>query len=351
MARSVSRIKLAGYEISFAERSLPEYSRTFAFTIPKLPEDLRRDMAVGYGICRAIDSIEDSTLERSQQPLYVEAFLALLKNSCKEEKGLVQLLQKVPVTSKGERFLMKNLHSLVKDFLNLPPQIQSEISKCAVTMGHGLIDEKIHEINSIEDQNLYCHFAAGIVGYMITDLFRERGYITKENSLRMMPLAHDFGLALQKVNIIKDINEDYPLKRYFWPSQLLESYDLKYSDLFGKKTEKGKRARGLVEALLADARAYIIRSTQYINSLPSEPPGLKHFCMDNLLFAAATTRVIQKSAEENNFFILPDRGVKITREEVFAIDNNVKNMVNKHANGLELNQFIHYLFSNEAKKV
>ena len=41
---------------------VPQLSRTFALTIPKLPPDLRRTVGAAYLLCRAVDTIEDSQL-------------------------------------------------------------------------------------------------------------------------------------------------------------------------------------------------------------------------------------------------------------------------------------------------
>jgi farnesyl-diphosphate farnesyltransferase len=58
---------------------IPQLSRTFALTIPKLPPDLQRTVGVAYLLCRAVDTIEDSRLSYPDQKVsQLEDFLAVV---------------------------------------------------------------------------------------------------------------------------------------------------------------------------------------------------------------------------------------------------------------------------------
>ncbi|MFH1409718.1 MAG: squalene/phytoene synthase family protein, partial [Nanoarchaeota archaeon] len=57
---------------------LPDISRNFAFTIPKLPKDISLDLAVGYALCRVIDTIEDCPLPHDEKVIHFQSFLIQL---------------------------------------------------------------------------------------------------------------------------------------------------------------------------------------------------------------------------------------------------------------------------------
>ena len=57
MMRSPDRDSPDGYALQ--DRLLPGVSRTFALTIPQLPQDLRPIVTNAYLLCRTADTIED----------------------------------------------------------------------------------------------------------------------------------------------------------------------------------------------------------------------------------------------------------------------------------------------------
>jgi farnesyl-diphosphate farnesyltransferase len=206
----------------------------------------------------------------------------------------------------------------------LPQSIQEIIIKLAKKMARGFLNKKIQKIQSLSDQNIYCYYAAGIVGYMITELFGERGYFDEAEVSQMMPLGHDFGLALQKVNIIKDVAEDMKEKRFYWPKDLLQEHGLDYKTLTKEKNDR--QALVVIKEMIKDVKHYFNRCLDYIERLPSNPEGLKIFCGDNLLMAIATLR----GQVTTNIF---KKEIKIKREEVYAIDTAVTDYV-KHRKSL-----------------
>lgn len=316
--------------------NLPEISRTFAFTIPKLPKDVALDLGVSYAICRVIDTVEDSSLENYKKAYLMNLFLESLKDAGKVAECKTALTS-VPTKHEGYRKLLGNVPDLVALFNTLPLEIQGTIIRVASKMTEGFGDENVQQINTLEDQNKYCFYAAGIVGYIITEVFGCRGYLTSKEVEEMLPLAKDFGLALQKVNIMKDVMDDVSEGRFYWPKDIIEKHGVTYETL-GKDVDKSLL---VLKELVKDAKNYIKRSLDYIDRLPYEPEELRVFCGDNLMMAIATLRVIQTP----ELFVRP---VKITRDEVYAIDKEVTKIVK---NKESLREFAEKLILEAADKI
>lgn len=322
---------------------LPEISRTFAFTIPKLPKDTARDLAVNYAVCRVIDTIEDSTLESDHKSTLMDSFLNLLK--AKPAQKTIHMvtaqLQKVPTISHGYRKLLDSVGSLNSVFKALNPAAQRTVIRLSTEMAKGFSDISVQNIETMEDQNLYCHYAAGIVGYMITEHFMHCGYISAQKADNIKELSHDFGLALQKINIIKDVAEDVQDKRHYWPRKILAEKGLTYADLVNPNSRKKlESAMEVLQYLINDAHVYIERSLKYIEELPFDPPGLKIFCADNLLMGVATLR----HSQTTDIFD-PDKKVKISRDEVYTIDRHVTDIVLSRKS---VNEFAEFLKTSSA---
>jgi farnesyl-diphosphate farnesyltransferase len=74
-------------------------------------------------------------------------------------------------------------------------------------------------LEKIEDWNLYCYYATGLVREGLSRLFTASG---KEQSCLadQLELSNSMGLFLQKTNIIRDYQEDVKQQRYFWPKEI-----------------------------------------------------------------------------------------------------------------------------------
>ena len=103
----------------------------------------------------------------------------------------------------------------------------------------------------------YCHLVAGVVGEMAAGIFG----ITDE---RTYAYARNLGLALQLVNIIRDVGEDARRGRIYLPLDDMQRYGVKVADILaGSYTEgfpalmahQADRARAAFAQALADLPA------------------------------------------------------------------------------------------------
>ena len=66
---------------------------------------------------------------------------------------------------------------------------------------------------------------AGIVGYLLTDIFACYSPSIGRLKEKLMPLGYEFGLALQTVNIIRGIRKDYERGWVFVPVTFYEKFN------------------------------------------------------------------------------------------------------------------------------
>src|SRR5437868_1895140 len=73
---------------------------------------------------------------------------------------------------------------------------------------------------------------AGRVGYLVTDIFAWYSGFVRARLNQLMPLAREFGLALQTVNVIRGLRKDYERGWIFVPESFCAAVNLRRSDLF-----------------------------------------------------------------------------------------------------------------------
>jgi farnesyl-diphosphate farnesyltransferase len=161
------------------------------------------------------------------------------------------------------------------------------------------------------DMDDYMHEVAGRVGYLVTDVFAwYSGFIRARRDL-LMPLAREFGLALQTVNIIRGLRKDYERGWIFIPESFCAAVNLRRADLF--KPEYQIQALQVVDMLSDKAERHLRAAMDYVEALPQWLHTLRLACIWPLLFAARTLAI-----SRDNVNVLVGE-VKMTRDEVKAI--------------------------------
>ncbi|MBN2145878.1 MAG: squalene/phytoene synthase family protein, partial [Anaerolineales bacterium] len=166
----------------------------------------------------------------------------------------------------------------------------------------------------VEDENDmddYMHEVAGRVGYLLTHLFSWKSRYIRDHQQVFMPLGREFGLALQTVNIIRGLREDYERGWIFVPSTYCAASNICREDLF--RPEHLPEAMQVLEKLANKAERHLTKAMKYIKALPPWQYSIRLFCVYPLMFAVRTLAV-----SRHNVQVLLS-GVKISREEVTRI--------------------------------
>ncbi|MEM7621841.1 MAG: squalene/phytoene synthase family protein [Planctomycetota bacterium] len=251
-------------------------SRTFALSIPLLPEPLRRQVTVAYLLFRIADTFEDETAWDTDTKLAglttVDAILA----AGADNEGVDQIISMVngtQLSQPGYTTLMRAPAVVFESYKHLDETarvaIASHLRRTISGMGEHLRREA--PIATIDEVRQYCYYVAGIVGEMLTELF---GIITPAiaGDAELRELAPRFGEALQLVNILRDSADDAKAGRFFVPS------DAQRAALFE-----------LAEEDIALSRRYV----QRLEALGA-PAGAVAFNTLNLCLASSTIAAVRQ---------------------------------------------------------
>ena len=291
---------------------LPNVSRSFALCIRILPAPLNGQMMLSYLVFRVIDTVEDSSASLAMKKRMFAEFLSLLSrrnaNGSAAEACAKRMLAKLDYTYEKE--LLAALPTLVRAYRSLPAGARKAISRRARVMARGMCEFQKKPIETFADQDRYSYYVAGIIGHLFNDLLEFNKIITSKLKRRLSRFARQFGLALQKVNILRDIADDVASHRYYWPKRLLAKYGLSYANICS--AENREKALSVLQEQIKDARAYIDAAMQYILLLPKKALQVRMFCLIPLFMAIES---YVKCMDNSDVFV-SGKKVKISRERV-----------------------------------
>jgi len=293
---------------------LPRVSRSFALGISLLSKNLKDAVMVSYLLFRISDTIEDAFLPKRTQVKLLDAFQKILGHPVYHEIAVLRLQASlVKHHFDHEDNLMRHIGPVLHVYFSLPLGVRAIICRWISEMNkHARIyNNKL--ITTFKEQNIYCYYAAGVVGHLLTDLFSSYGSYSGEKKKQLHALAAAFGLALQKVNIIKDLHKDVQEKRYYWPQTLLKNYGLTYKTLFQAK--HFAKASKVLDQMLADALPSLDKAAQYIMLLPKRPLRVRVFCLIALLMAVYSLGEYRRRFHE----LIQGGEVKMPRKQVLHI--------------------------------
>jgi 15-cis-phytoene synthase len=183
------------------ERLTRQRARNFAYGIMLLPRPKRRAIAAVYAFARRVDDIADGHLSDEQKRALLEELRVRLDAPPGEEAMFVAL------ADARQRF------SIPRDAL-------------VALIDGGVQDTEQKRYADFEDLRGYCARVAGAVGRACVAVY---GADEPER-------AETLGIALQLINIIRDVAEDWALGRVYLPQDELDRFGVAEDDI----------ARGLV---------------------------------------------------------------------------------------------------------
>jgi farnesyl-diphosphate farnesyltransferase len=224
------------------EDLLQKTSRTFALTIPVLPQPTRDEVGIAYLLFRIIDTFEDAVLwapALRQQAL--REFVELLDRPAAESRALAESwTRKPPLEHAGYQELLARTPYVLEQYQALRPEVQLILRTHVTRSAEGMAGfvARIEaggklQLDTIQDLKSYCYAVAGIVGEMLTELFLVGRPALARVAVDLRSRAAEFGEGLQLVNILKDAHPDAVEGRTFLPRQapLAEVFALARKDL------------------------------------------------------------------------------------------------------------------------
>ncbi|MEM7193017.1 MAG: squalene/phytoene synthase family protein, partial [Pseudomonadota bacterium] len=162
-----------GHDVSLL--LIPQLSRTFALTIPKLPADLRSTVGVAYLLCRAADTIEDSQVsDPAQKIAQLDAFLRVVEDDSQAEEVSKSLMAALSgQVGPEELSLLHSLPHLFEALSRASIRQQAAVRTCLTKMASGMkaYVDRPYGLNDMAELDDYCYVVAGVVGEMLTELF------------------------------------------------------------------------------------------------------------------------------------------------------------------------------------
>ncbi len=245
------------------ERLLLQTSRTFALSIPLLPEPTRREVTVAYLLFRIADTFEDAARwSAADRRRALADFAALLNDpSMAQARQLAsQWSAAQPSGNEGYAALVAETPAVLEALLGLAPEAAAPIREHVVRSAEGMSEFVARGTPSgqlrlarLADLRDYCYAVAGIVGEMLTELFLLRRAELAGTAEFLRARARLFGEGLQLVNILKDSDADAAEgRRYIGPNVerrdvfSLARLDLETAAEYVLRLQAAGAARGIV---------------------------------------------------------------------------------------------------------
>ena len=234
------------------ERLTRKRARNFAYGIMVLPRPKRRAIAAIYAFARRVDDLADGELAPEEKRARLEALRASLEEPPGEDAMLVALAdarERYPIPSAA-------LQALVDG---------------------GLQDTVVTRYADFAELRAYCQLVAGAVGVACVAVY---GSDDVEH-------AETLGVALQLINILRDVPEDLALGRIYLPQDELAAFGVTEDDLAQGRVTREWRAYAAAHA--ARARDHLAAGLRLLDDLDQRSAlcvatfaGLYHATLDRI---------------------------------------------------------------------
>ncbi len=292
-------------------------SRTFALTIPQLPEKLYSIVANAYLLCRIVDTIEDEvSLSPEQKKYFCSEFINVVKTGDNSEPFAVDL---APLLSEqtipAEHTLIHVLPRVIQITHKFEPEQIEALACCVETMAEGMPIFQAQDLHgglaTLADMDRYCYYVAGCVGEMLAKLFCHYSPEIAQHQDELLRLSVSFGQGLQMTNILKDIWDDAGRGVCWLPQDIFTETGFDLNNL-SPETHSENFTQGL-EHLIGIAHGHLHNALRYTLLLPAHETGIRNFCLWALGMAVLTLKKIKQNLDFNH-----SDQVKITRNSVKA---------------------------------
>ncbi len=177
------------------------YSTSFSLATKMLSSSIRQDIYNIYGFVRFADEIVDSFHNYDKEELF-KRFVADLDHALEEKISLN------PILNSFQRTVHK--YGIQKELIN-------------AFLKSMRLDLKKKNYKSLKEYKDYIYGSADVVGLMCLKVFVSGN--NKEYK-KLKPFAMALGSAFQKVNFLRDLNDDYQkLDRVYFPGLDYSSFD------------------------------------------------------------------------------------------------------------------------------
>jgi farnesyl-diphosphate farnesyltransferase len=287
-------------------------SRTFAIGIEQLPGILCDAATVAYLLLRVSDYLEDNEdMDAGNKVRLLNLWAAVLKGKAKIE-ALTGQIQNVD-TSNPDAVVAQHAGDILRRLDTLPQEVQEIITQHVIHSSLGMARwvERGPQVNDETDLDDYMFEVAGRVGYLLTHLFAWYSLTIRNRKDTLLPLAREFGLALQTVNVIRGLRKDYERGWVFVPRKFLAQVNLTAHELF--QPEYRAQAIQVLDMLADKAERHLRAALTCVKTLPPWQHRIRLACIFPLMFAIRTLAISRRNVQ------VFETEAKISRAEVRQI--------------------------------
>jgi phytoene synthase len=214
------------------QRLTRKRARNFAYGIMVLPRDKRRAIAAIYAFARRVDDVADGDLTSEEKRRRLEQLAAALDAPAADDP------MQVALADARRRFAIP-------------------VEALRALVDGGIQDLEQTRYASFEELRGYCRKVAGAVGVACVAVYGSDD----------VERAATLGVALQLINILRDVREDWELGRVYLPQDELSSFGVTEDDIAAGRATDAWRALMTFQA--ERARAHLHDGLGLLDSLDS----------------------------------------------------------------------------------
>ena len=284
-------------DLDFQARILQRVSRTFALTIPQLPDPLRHVVSNAYLLCRIADTIEDEpALSVERKRTLSELFVAVVAGPGDAGGFARELAASLSSsTSTAEHDLAAATPRVVRITHRFRPRQRRALERCVGIMTRGMVEFQQQAtragLRDLVQLDRYCYCVAGVVAEMLAELFCDYSVQIDRRREELMTKSVSYGQGLQLTNILKDIWGDLGRGACWLPRSVFDAVGFDLRTLApGRPTHPGF-ARGIDE-LIAVTRRHLAEGLRFILLIPAGETGIRRHLLWTLGLSVLTLRRI-----------------------------------------------------------
>lgn len=305
-------------DLAYQARILQAVSRTYALTIPALPDRLRPVVGNAYLLCRITDTIED---EPGLSPARKRAFWERLNEVVGGRQDAASFGRELaaaltPATPEPERELALGASRIVRVTAGLRAPQRAAIERCVRVMSRGMTEFQRQPgsvgLKDLGQLDRYCYFVAGVVGETLVELFCDYSSEIEAHRKELTALAVSHAQGLQMANILTDLWDDWENGACWLPEDVFRAAGFDLGSL-----SRGRAAPGFDEGLsqlVAITRGHLSNALRFILLIPPHEAGIRRHLLWAVGLALLALRRIYRTPSFRQ-----GRNIRLTRFSVGAV--------------------------------
>ena len=305
-------------DLAYQARILQGVSRTYALTIPALPDRLRPVVGNAYLLCRITDTIEDEPgFSPAQKAEFWERLIeAVAGRGDAASFGRELAAALTPATPAPERELAAGAHRVLRVTAELRAPQRAAVERCVRVMSRGMAEFQREPdavgVKDLDELDRYCYFVAGVVGETLVDLFCDYSGEIEGRRKELAALAVSHAQGLQMANILKDVWDDWENGACWLPRDVFRAAGFDLGSL-----SAGRAAPGFDEGLarlVAIAHGHLSNALRFILLIPAHEAGIRRHLLWAVGLAVLVLRQIHRTASFRQ-----GRNIRLSRFSVGAV--------------------------------